>query len=364
MTERIRVGIVGVGWGALVHAPAFRLVPEFELVALCGRRQEPLARAATQLGIGDTSTNWMTFVRRDDLDLISIATPVSLHYPIFMAAIAAGKHVLCEKPLALTSAQCREMAEAAESSGRATAVCFELRWTPERYAIWAAINRGTIGEPYLVHVTRTVGYWHPSHRLQSLWMYRLDDGGGYLNGMASHEIDFIHTLFGDTVAVCADVRSSIPRRLLPDGGELVVDADDTSALLLRLSSGALAVITSSAIGVHSDLYLWQACGSRGTITLHQDPAHQRLTVATPADAHPKRLAPSDRSPRSGVELPPRRSSAAIQAMALMLEDWLPAFSGKPTRVPSIRDGWRVQSVIDAARQSSDTGRWVEIQKVT
>ena len=97
----IRVGIIGVGWGSIVQTPAFRAVPEFEVAALCSRQPERVEAAAAQLGIDSTSTDWREFVRRDDLDLISVCTPVKLHAEQTIAAVEAGKHVLCEKPVAV-----------------------------------------------------------------------------------------------------------------------------------------------------------------------------------------------------------------------------------------------------------------------
>ena len=97
----IRVGIIGVGWGSIVQTPAFRAVPEFEVAALCSRQPERVEAAAAQLGIDSTSTDWREFVARDDLDLISVCTPVKLHAEQTIAAVEAGKHVLCEKPVAV-----------------------------------------------------------------------------------------------------------------------------------------------------------------------------------------------------------------------------------------------------------------------
>lgn len=127
----LRVGIVGVGWGAHVQAPAYRAAAGFEPVALCARTPQRLARVADRLGIEDTSTDWPSFVRRDDLDSISVATPTALHHEITLAALDAGKAVLCEKPLATTPAEAREMVEVANEAGLPTACCFENRWNPE-----------------------------------------------------------------------------------------------------------------------------------------------------------------------------------------------------------------------------------------
>jgi predicted dehydrogenase len=360
MADPLRVGIIGVGWGALVHAPAFRAVDGFELVALCGRRPEPLAAAAERLEMTDTSRDWESFVRRDDLDLIAVTTPVQLHHSMFLAALEAGKHVLCEKPLCLTNAEGAEMVAAAESTDLATAVCFENRWSPERLAIADFIRSGGIGETYFVHAAQTADYWHPTHGPQSPWMYRLDEGGGYLMGMAAHDIDFLQQLFGRVVSVAADVRTSVTRRTMADGAEIDVDADDTSALLMRTEQGTLITLTTSVAGYKSASRLFQVLGSDGTIEMGTIQGQGAAVVARVGEDAPVPLEPVSRDLESGVELPARRSSIAVRAQALMLEDWRPAFEGKAAPNATIRDGYNVQLVIDAARRSSAGEGWVDI----
>jgi predicted dehydrogenase len=356
----LRVGIIGTGWGSLVHAPAFGIVDGYDLTAICARNPGRLARAAAAAGIDDTSTDWRSFVQRDDLDLISVATPVELHYPIVLAALAAGRHVLCEKPLALTAKQAREMVDAAGASGRATATCFELRWTSERLPIWDLVRDGYIGRPYFSRLAQSAGHWHPSHKPQAGWMYDAAQGGGYLAGMLSHDIDWIATLFGTPTAVCADVGTSIEKVTLQDGATLDVTADDTTALLLRLASGARAEISASVVGVHTAGWRFEAFGAEGTIVATGGRDQRTLTAGRAADAGLAAWSGQPRMPRHPVELPARRSTSMVLAMALMLEDWLPAFSGAPTPVPSFRDGWLVQTVIEAARASSAGAGWVAI----
>jgi predicted dehydrogenase len=358
MTDPLRVGLIGVGWGALVHAPALRAVEGYDLVSLCATRPETAARAGERLGITDTWTDWASFVARDDLDLISVSAPVPYHREMFVAAVDAGKHVLCEKPLAMSEAEGAEMVRVAETTDRATLVCFENRWSPERLAIRELVDGGAIGRLSFVQATITTGYWHPTHAPQAAWMYRRDAGGGYLFGQMSHEIDFVQSLFGPAAAVCADVRHSLDTVSTPDG-EVQVTADDTSALLVRLTSGGLAVFTNSTAGLGAGTSLFEAHGSNGTIALYRFPGGGGSLVVT-VDGEPRPLEPSTRSLASGVELPARRSSVAVQAMGLMLEDWLPAFAGRPAPVPSIRDGWHVQQVLDAALRSSEGGGWVEL----
>jgi predicted dehydrogenase len=359
----IRVGIIGVGWGSVVQTPAFRAVPEYEVVALCSRRPERVAAAGEQLGVADTSTDWREFVRRDDLDLVSVCTPVDLHAEQVVAAVEAGKHVLCEKPVAVDAGDARRMLDAAEAAGVAHAICFEGRFDPLRLALRSALDGGALGDPYFARAHTSADYWHPTRGLQSEWMYRVADGGGYLMGMASHDIDFLCSVFGEPAAVCADVRTTVTERARDDGSTLSVDADDTSITVMRMQSGMTALVSCSAVAFGANDRELELFGSGGRITLSAGlmEGGMQVRVHRVGEEHPAELALSSRSIRSGYELPRRRAAGAIQSLAFMLEDWLPAFAGEPAPgVPTLRDGLRVQQVIDAARRSSVGEGWAEV----
>lgn len=359
----LRVGIIGVGWGSVVQTPAFRAVPEYEVAALCSRRADSVAAAGERLAIADVSTDWEAFVQRDDLDIVSICTPVDLHREQTLAAIDAGKHVLVEKPVGLDSAETGAMLAAAEAAGVAHAVCFEGRWEPARYQYWQMVQDGHLGQAYLASARSGGDFWHPSRGLQSEWMYQVDRGGGYLMGMGSHDIDYACALFGEPEAVCADLRTSVPERPRDDGTTLHVDADDTSALLLRMRDGALVTITTTAVALQSNFRAFESYGSDGSLTMAgglMGPEADMDIVAASVDAEQARITPTSRELRSGAELPERRATPAIRALALMLEDWLPAFDSQPTVVPTLVDGDRVARVIDAARASAGGAGWVSL----
>ena len=373
MTDQLRVGIIGVGWGSLVQVPAFRAAGGYEVAALCSRRAERAAEAGGRLGIEDVSTDWERFVTRPDLDIISVCTPTGLHREQVLAAISAGKHVLCEKPVALDSGQAAEMADAADAAGVATAVCFENRWGREKLAVWRQIGEGLLGSPYFARVAIAADYFHPSRPLMSEWMYRLADGGGYLLGMASHDIDYLYCLFGVPEAVCADVHATIPTRTRADGSSFAADADDTASLLLRWSSGVRASISLTTVGLHTgSRYRFEAFGSGGTAEIDGTVFGGTVRAGRAGEEGLHELALSDAAVSDPSAIPATgRRSAPIRALALMLEQWLPsvggsalasaATDGSGPRVPTLRDGLAVQRVIDAARVSSDGAGWVSLQ---
>jgi predicted dehydrogenase len=377
MTDQLRVGVIGVGWGALVQVPAFRAAGGYEVAALCSRRAERAAEAGARLGIEDVSTDWEQFVRRPDLDIISVCTPTDLHREQVLAAIGAGKHVLCEKPVALDSGQAAEMADAAEAAGVATAVCFENRWGREKLAVWRQIGDGLLGSPYFARVAIAADYFHPSRPLMSEWMYRRADGGGYLLGMASHDIDYLHCLFGVPEAVCADVRVTIPTRTRADGSEFAADADDTVSLLLRWSSGVRASISLTTVGLHTgSRYRFEVFGSGGTAEIDGTLFGGTVRAGRTGEEGLRELAPGDEAVSDPSAIPATgRRSAPIRALALMLERWLPSVggpaapasapgadeSGPGPSVPTLRDGLVLQRVIDAARRSSNGAGWVSLQ---
>jgi predicted dehydrogenase len=359
----IRVGLIGVGWGSVVQTPAFRMVPAFEVAALCSRRKERVEAAGTSLGIADVSTDWRAFVERDDLDVISVCTPVDLHHEQVMAAIAAGKHVLVEKPVGVDPGQTGEMLAAAEDAGVAHAVCFEGRWEPARLKIWDMVRAGHLGEAYMAMARSGADFWHPTRGLQSEWMYRKDEGGGYLMGMGSHDIDYVCALFGEPAEVCADVRTTVAERQRADGSSLAVDADDTAALLMRMQNGMIVSIITTAVAYQRNFRAFEAFGSQGSLVMEgllMGEEQVDVVAGSVTQEHATVVASSDRRPASGIEPPKRRAASAIVSLALMLEDWLPALSGQPTDAPTLRDGHRVQRVVDAARQSSAGAGWVTL----
>ena len=327
----IRVGIIGVGWGSIVQTPAFRAVPEFEVAALCSRQPERVEAAGEQLGIDDTSTDWREFVRRDDLDLISVCTPVKLHAEQTIAAVEAGKHVLCEKPVAVDATDAQRMLDAAEARRcRARGVLREP--VRPRAAGRARCRSGRCARRRRTspRAHTSADYWHPTRGLQSEWMYRLDEGGGYLMGMSSHDIDFVlrhvrrarvgvrrRPVHGSRAPGRRRqaVRRRRRRHVGGDHAHAVGDGRARSAVRRWHSARVNESSSCSAATAGSS--------SRAACSV----ATSKCAATRVGDESPSTVPLNTRMPRSGAELPKRRAAGAIRSLAVMLEDWLPGLLG-------------------------------------
>jgi predicted dehydrogenase len=232
---------------------------------------------------------------------------------------------------------------------------------PRLVAVADRVRSGFLGKTYVARVSRSASYWHPSHPAQARWMYDHNQGGGYLAGMLVHDLDFVCSLLGEPESVCAEVRTSEPVRHLPDGETIEITADDTAALLLRMESGVVAVLSVSVIGAHADHYRLELFGSEGTIIGDGTLRSTDYRIGAASDDALTPLPISDREPAHPENLPHGLAGHASRAMALMLEDWLPAFDGAPSAAPTFDDGLLSLAVIDAAHRSSEGGGWVAVR---
>src|SRR6266545_5767672 len=144
------IGVAIIGCGGITlqnHLPGLALCPDTKVVALCDNDAATLERARQQTGVSALSTNYGDLVKRDDVQAVIIATPNFTHAPIALAAIAAGKHVLCEKPIAMSGAEARRMAEAADKAGVRHMTAFTYRFVPAMRYLAHLVKRGDPGQP-------------------------------------------------------------------------------------------------------------------------------------------------------------------------------------------------------------------------
>ena len=203
------IGIIGVGFGAQVHAPGFRS-EGWDVAAICSRNREKVQKAAADAGIAGIHTDPMELIHRDDLDAVAIITPPGSHHALSIAALKAGKHVLCEKPFALDVKQAAEMRNAAEQSGLTAMVAHEFRHTPQRAYIKQLLAEDYIGKFQLCTMELFLDRYVTQQPRPLTWNAYKADGGGLLGALGSHYIDGLRYWFGDVATVTGRIDSTTP----------------------------------------------------------------------------------------------------------------------------------------------------------
>ncbi len=356
--KTLGVAIVGCGGISLQnHLPGLALCPETKVTALCDADANTLARASQQTGVTATSTRYEEIVTRDDVHAVIIATPNFVHSPIAHAAIAAGKHVLCEKPIAMNYPEAKSMADAAEQAGVRHMTAFTYRFVPAMRYLHHLIQRGDLGQPYHYRScrlqdwgTRNVG-WRQQKRLA---------GTGEIGDMLSHRIDFAFHLVGPMKRLVASLKNLTPLR-----GGAPNDTDDWVAILAEFTNGASGVLESSklASGVNEG---WRSPdrveinGSAGSFSfttgswneLQFGPVGGPGLKALPVPREFHVWPGSPRDPGVGDPLVSFRYDQAVEFINAIREQ-------RPCAI-TFHDGARMQGVTDAALLSAETGRWVDL----
>ncbi|HEX6289198.1 MAG TPA: Gfo/Idh/MocA family oxidoreductase [Herpetosiphonaceae bacterium] len=348
------IGVIGTGWSTRVQIPAFRAAG-LEVVALAGRNRDKTRRLAQEQNVGFATDDWRDVLRRDEVRLVSIVTPPNLHKEMAIAALEAGKHVVCEKPMALDANETKAMVEAARRHSQLfTLIDHELRCLPSLHLARRQIQSGSLGA--LRHVEATIiGSSRSDPSRPWTWWSDAEQGGGVLGALGSHMIDQIRFLLGPIAAVNGLTHICIRERP-GDTGPRAVTADDYSALLLRLANGVPGTITMSAVAGVAEPTRMTAHFERGALRIE---AGRLLLSEGGSDFR-------DLTPTDSVDIPdelrggefPRGSVYLGHALKRALNGDLTALAEAATFV----DGDRVQRILDAARRSSATnGGWIGIE---
>lgn len=283
MSTRLRVGVIGVGVGQ-AHIVGYQAHPNAEVVAIADLSSQRLAETGDRYGIPDRYTDYHDMLRRDDIEAVSVAVPNALHAPVSLDALQAGKHVLCEKPLALNATEAQRIVDAAAAAGRQVMVCFNYRMRPDARWLKTAVDEGRFGEVYLAKANWLrnsgipgSGSWFGSRALS---------GGGPLIDLGVHMLDLSLWLLGypDAATVSGVTFSKFGPRgrkswsgLVKSGADDNFDVEDLALALVRFTDGrALTLETSWASHTRSgrDDYF---------ITLYGEEAGADLYVANYAE---------------------------------------------------------------------------------
>ncbi len=354
----LNFAIIGCGSITLQnHLPGLAMCPDTKVIALCDPDPLALERARRQLGVLVTSTRYEDIVKREDVHAVIIATPNCLHPPIALAAIAHGKHVLCEKPLALNAADAQALADAGDRANVRHMTAFTYRFVPAMRYLRHLVQRGDLGRPYHYRAcrlqdwgTRPLG-WRQVKRLA---------GTGELGDMLSHRIDFAHTLVGPMKRLVADARNLTPLR-----GGAPNDTEDWVSILAEFQNGASGVFESSKLASGRN-ESWRSLdsvelnGDAGTFVFITGQWNQLQygkaggpgleVIAVPEEYW--RWPGSPRDPGAGDPLVTFRYDQAWE--------FVDAIRSQRPCDATFHDGARVQTVMDAAVRSEETRQWVEL----
>lgn len=224
--------------------PALEGHPNAVMTAACGRNPERTAAFAEKHGIAHHFTDYRAMFASGEIDAVIISTVNKTHYPMTMDALAAGLHVLCEKPLALTVAESAEMTQKAQETGLKCMVPFTYRFMPTNRTIKQLINDGYIGKPYHLNLRYYTGYARDG---QYLWrMNKAEAGAGPIGDIGSHFIYLAVWFFGKVESVICQLHQMIERDPMPDGSDYE-RTDDGGQILLQFKNGAQGVIVASAL---------------------------------------------------------------------------------------------------------------------
>jgi len=339
------IGIVGMGFGQQGHLPAFRADPRCEVVAICASTNERAASFAKRHAIDRSYGNWRDLAADPDVDAISIATPPGLQTDIALAALANGKAVLCEKPLALSYSAGLAMVAAAERAHVANMIDFEY---PE-VDLWrkakSVLDSKGIGNLRHVQIAWNTETYVNKTRLESWKIYR-EQGGGALNLFGSHAFHYLEWLLGQRI-----MRLSC--RLARQPGDTRT-SDTLAAITVEFESGLVGTLAISSDAFLGNGHRLEFYGDHGALALdNRTPDYLdgfQLFYGTRESNRLEPFSPAGQSDQDGRVV-------TVGRIVHRFVDWIA--TGAPS-APSFRDGLRVQRLLDAARQSDQAGCWVSI----
>jgi predicted dehydrogenase len=346
--------VVGTGFGCRIHVPALRSAG-FDVVALVGRDRDRTLRRAGRCGVPHACTSLGDAFSLGGVDAVTIATPPDSHAALAIEACEHRRHVLCEKPFALTSGEAAAMFAAADGAGVTHLVGHEFRWSPERAVAARAIHDGLIGEPRMFSAVQYVPLVAGPDARVPKWWFDASRGGGWLGASGSHLVDQLRTWLGEIASVSAALPVVSARRDV---------AEDSYVVRLTMRSGVQGVMQQTAASWTQGVVGTTAVGgTRGTLEVtHQgvwisDAAGRRL-LAVPDDLvlpSPPAASADPRERYTHIELGPYTRLCEVLADGV---DGRAALT--PVAPPTFADGLAGMRVLDAIRASATAGGRVEL----
>jgi predicted dehydrogenase len=385
--EKLRVGMIGYAFMGAAHSQAWRtanrvfdLPTQIQMAAVCGRDQAKVAAAAERLGWESYETDWRSLINRDDIDVIDICTPGDSHAEIAIAALAAGKHVLCEKPLANTVEEARAMVAAAAMAPGVSMCGFNYRRVPAAAFMRQLVTEGRVGQ--IRHIRAVyLQDWITDPQFPLVWRLQRDKAGsGALGDIGAHIVDLTQYITGQTITgVSAVTETFIKERPLPaasaglaasrDGNGMgAVTVDDAALFTARLDGGAIATYeaTRFATGRKNALRI-EINGSRGSLVFDLERLNELefydATRPGNEQGFTRILVTEPTHPYLEAWWPPGHIIGYEHSFTHQVRDFVTAIATRTPIGPSFSDALGVQLVIDAVLRSADAGSaWTSVDR--
>jgi predicted dehydrogenase len=388
MPQSIGIGVVGTGIMGVAHAMAFRSAPTIFETAL-GAHLEVVAdvnlpaaqKAAQRFGFKRAVASWQELVADPAVDVVSITTPNALHRDIAIAALNAGKHVYCEKPLAADLAAAEDMAAAARRAKGKSLVGYNYLHSPAIAFAKTLIVDGEIGQVSYFRGVCDEDYMADAETPYS-WRCRHDMAGlGALGDLASHLVSIAHDLVGPVRRLVADTRIVIPKRPVPAAGDgterrdvkvalsgeyRAVENEDTAHALVQFGDGIMGTLVTSRAHWGRKSHLgFEVFGSKGSILFDHERMNELQVYtkdATDAPTNGYRLIPmGPEHPFYGRFSPAKGHGIGFNDLKIIeAAHLLEGIAGKETLSPTIEDALAIEKVLHGIIASTKSGKWVEL----
>ena len=367
---QLRIGLIGTGFMGKTHVfgfaaaqRVFDLPYDLVLHAVADRTEDLAAQAAQALGFARASGDWRRLVEDPEIDVIDITAPNAFHKEMALAAIAAGKHVYCEKPLAPLAADARQMAEAAEAAGVRTQVGFNYLCNPLLALAREMIRAGELGEIRSYRGIHAEDYMADA---ESPFTFRHDPvGGGALADLGSHALATAEFLLGPVEQVLGDSVTVIANRPDSRGGRRIVEVDDIGRAFLRFANGASGSIEASWVATGRKMqHDFEVYGTKGALVFSQERFNELHFYST-SDPGGRRgfrriEAGPDHDPYGLFCVAPGHQLGFNDLKAIEIARFVDAIAGKRDESFGFRAGQRVQELVEAIQGSVREGKWLRI----
>lgn len=367
---RLAVGLIGSGFMGKTHAFGFALAPrvfdlpyEIVLHTVADRSDELAAQAARAFGFAHSAGDWRALVENPEIDLVDITAPNALHKEMALAAIAAGKHVYCEKPLAPTAADARAMADAAAAAGAFTQVGFNYLCNPMLALAREMIAAGELGEIRSYRGIHAEDYMADA---ASPFSFRNEPvGGGVLADLGSHALATAEFLLGPIDAVLGDCVTVIPSRPDGAGGQRAVETDDVARAFLRFASGVTGSLEASWIATGRKMqHDVEVYGSKGALLFSQERFNELhfYSAADPVGRRGfRRIEAAPEHPPYGLFcVAPGHQLGFNDLKAIEVARYLDAMARQAPEPCGFGTGVRIQTLVEAIDASSRAGAWRQV----